>query len=146
MSQTRDALERLQARVKELETLTFPDVQLTALADALEHEAKSYETLLEKNEKKAEESERAGQAGAVLVFGFSLLFVTPIVAIIGVSLAKLLRHETEIAIACLAVGLLIIFGTFSARLRHLVAHRASSEWKRVRAAQREADELRSHVN
>ncbi len=142
MSQARDTLELLQARVKELEQLELPDAHLTTLADALEREAQSYRHLLEKNEKKAEEAERAGPAGGVLVFGFSLLFVTPIVAIIGVSLAKLLRHEAEVAVACLVFGVCIIVGTFSARLRHLVAHGTSSEWKRVRAAQREVEALR----
>lgn len=146
MSDARDELERLQVAVKALEAREVPDAQLEALAEALEREAAAYEQMLEKNERRAEASERGGLSGRVMAFGFSLLFVTPIVAIIGVSLAKLLRHETELAVAVLAFGVVLIVGTSFSPLRHLVAHRASGEWKRARDAVKQAEALRALIN
>lgn len=143
MSEARDRLERLQARVKELEALVLPDQQLQSLADALDREVHAYRAWLEKRERKAERAESGGQAGRVLGFAFSLLFVTPIVAIIGVSLGRALRHETEAAVACLVVGVLLVLGTFVGPLRHLVAHGASADWRRLRAAQREVEAIRT---
>lgn len=138
MSEARDRLERLQARVKELEAMVLPDQQLQSLADALDREVHAYRAWLEKRERKAERAESGGQAGRVLGFAFSLLFATPIVAIIGVSLGRALRHETEAAVACL-----VVLGTFVGPLRHLVAHGASADWRRLRAAQREVEAIRT---
>lgn len=142
----RDDIERLQTRIRELEASAVPDLHLAVLADSLEREASSYRLVLEKNEKRAEAAESGGQSGRILAFGFSLLFVTPIVAMIGVSLSKWLRHETELAVVSLISGALLILGIFFGPLRHLVAHRASAEWKRVRAATKEAEELRQLIN
>ena len=138
---SRDDIERLQARIRELEASTVPDLHLSTLAEALEREAQSYQQVLERNEKRAEAAER----GDILVFGFSLLFVTPIVAMIGVSLSKFLRHETGLAVLTLIIGALLILGIFLGPLRHLVAHRASGEWKRVRDATKQAEVLRQLI-
>lgn len=138
----RDDIERLQTRIKELEATSVPDLHLSSLADSLEREASAYQHVLERSEKRAEAAERGG----ILVFGFSLLFVTPIVAMIGVSLSKLLRHETELAVISLIVGALIVLGIFFGPLRHLVAHRTSGEWKRVRDATKQAELLRQLIN
>ncbi|MGV3624530.1 MAG: hypothetical protein ACO1OB_27165 [Archangium sp.] len=143
MSDARDAIEQLQARLKTLEASAVPDLHLSVLADSLENEARSYQQVLEKKEKRAEAAESGGQSGRVLAFGFSLLFVTPIVTMIGVSLAKLLRHEKEVSVVILIIGALLILGVFFGPLRHLVAHRASGEWRRVRDAMKEAETLRS---
>ena len=142
----RDDIERLQTRIKELESSVVPDQHLALLADSLEREADSYQQVLERDEKRAEAAESGGQSGRILVFGFSLLFVTPIVAMVGVSLSKLLRHETELSVVTLIFGLLLILGIFFGPLRHLVAHRASGEWKRVRDATKQAEGLRQLIS
>lgn len=147
MSETRNDIERLQTRVRELENAALPDSYFAGLADALEQEARSYQAVLEKNEKRAEAAEHgASFSGRLAVFAFALLVTTPLVGVIGSSLARQLRHQTEVAVILVIIGVLIIVAISFGPLRHLITHGASGEWKRVRNAQKEVDQLRALMN
>ena len=143
MSAERDALERAQVRLKELETNPITDEQLLLLATALEGEAQTYEQLLDRGERRALARQTTGQAVRLMTLGFALLFVTPMVAMIGVSLAKLLRHETEAAVALLALGLTVICITLFARTRRAIAHLVLTEWRFLKRVRKTAASLRA---
>lgn len=147
MSETRNDIERLQMELRDLEASALPDAYFAGLADALEQEARAYQTVLEKNEKRAEAAELGGSFSSRLaIFAFALLVTTPFVGVLGSAFARHLRHQTEIAVLLIIVGAsLIVAITFSA-LRHLITHRASAEWKRVRSAMKEVEELRAMIN
>ena len=140
MSAERDALENAQARLKELEAQ--PVVDLSLLAESLEREADAYEQVLEKGERRALARENVEAAARLVTFGFALLFVTPSVAMIGVSVSKLLRHQPEAAVGILILGGLLIFMTLMARVRRAIAHLVSAEWRFVARARRAAASLR----
>lgn len=142
MSAERDRLESAQARLKELEEHPLTDDQLSLLATALEREAESYQHLLEKGERRALARETTGPAARLMTFGFALLFVTPIVAMVGVSISKTLRHQPEAAVALLALGALLIAATLWGRARRAVAHLVSGEWRFIRRARKTAASLR----
>ena len=146
MSSDRDALERAQARLKELEAHPITDEQLALLAASLEREADTYAQVLERGERRALARDTTGQAVRLTTLGFTLLFVTPIVAMIGVSLAKLIRFEQELAALCLAVGLGLILATLSARARRAVAHLVLAEWRFIGRARRNASSLRALIS
>lgn len=145
MSAQRDALERAQARLKALESQGISDEQLALLARGLEREAEVYEQLLEKAERRAVARETPGQAARLMTFGFALLFVTPIVAMIGFSASKSLRHEAELAVSSLVLGLLLILATLLPRARRAVAHLFSAEWRFIHRARRSAASLRTLI-
>jgi len=145
MSAERDALENAQARLKELEVSPITDDQLSSLASALEREADAYEQLLEKGERRALARETTGAAARLMTFGFALLFVTPIVSMIGVSIAKALRTQQEAAMAMLALGALLIAATLMAKARRLIAHLVSAEWRLISRARRMAGSIRADL-
>ena len=144
MSEDRDALETAQARLKQLESASVTDDQLTRLAVSLEKEADTYEQVLTRGERRALAREATGPAARLMTFGFALLFVTPMVAMIGVSASKFFRHQLEAAVAMLALGVLLITGTLLAPARRLIAHLASSEWRFIGRARRTAAALRRY--
>ena len=141
MSAERDALEEAQARLKELEVSLVTDEQLTRLADSLEREAEVYEQVLEKGERRALARDATGPAARLMTFGFTLLFVTPMVSMIGVSISKLLRNQQEGAIAVIILGAVLITTTLVARARRSIAHLASAEWRFIAKARRVARTL-----
>ena len=143
MSAERDALERAQARLKELETNPITDEQLLLLATALEREAQTYEQLRDRGERRALARQTTGQGVRLVTLGFALLFVTPMVAMIGVSLSKLLRYETEAAVALLALGLTVICITLFARTRRAIAHLVLTEWRFLKRVKKTAASLRA---
>lgn len=134
MSAERDALEAAQARIRALESGAAVDLSL--LAEALRDEAERYQAVLEKGERKALSRENPGTAGRLMSFGFALLFVAPLVAMVGVSSAQFIRYQQEGAVLLVVLGVLLISGTFSRRVRRGVAHLFSPEWRLVRRAQR----------
>ncbi len=143
MSAERDALESAQAQLKNLEAHPITDDQLLLLADALDREAQTYEHVLEKGERRALARETTGPAARLMTFGFALLFVAPIVAMVGFSAAKLLKQQPEGAVAMLCAGALLIAVTLFGRARRAVAHLVSSEWRFVASARKSAAVLRS---
>lgn len=142
MSAARDALESAQARLKELERNPVTEDQLLVLANALEKEAQAYEQVLEKGERRALARENTDPTARLMTFGFALLFVTPAVAMIGVSLARQLKHQPEAAWAALVAGFLLIMATLLSRARRAVAHLVSPEWRFIASARRTAESLR----
>ena len=146
MSFERDALEQAQARLRELEAHPITDEQLAQLATSLEREASAYEQVLERGERRALARDTTGQAVRLTTLGFALLFVTPMVAMIGVSLSKLLRFEQELAVVCLAVGFALTLTTMFARARRAVAHLVLPEWRFIASARRSASSLRALIS
>ncbi|MDP2269883.1 MAG: hypothetical protein Q8N23_18880 [Archangium sp.] len=144
MSEERDALETAQGRLKQLESTSVTDDQLLLLAVSLEKEADTYEQVLTRGERRALARESTGPAARLMTFGFALLFVTPMVAMIGVSASKFFRHQAEAAVGMLALGVLLITGTLLAPARRLVAHLVSSEWRFIARARRTAAALRRY--
>lgn len=140
MSADRDALESAQARLKELEAQPVAD--LSVLAESLEREADTYEQLLEKGERRALARENTRASDRLITFGFALLFGTPSVAMIGISISKFLRHQPEAAVGILILGVVLIFMTLMARARRAIAHLVSAEWRLVARARRAAAALR----
>ncbi len=144
MSEERDALESAQVRLKQLEATTVTDDQLLLLAVSLEKEADTYEQVLTRGERRALARESTGPAARLMTFGFALLFVTPMVAMIGVSASKFFRHQTEAAVGMLALGVILIAATLLAPARRLIAHLASAEWRFISRARRTAAALRRY--
>lgn len=144
MSEERDALENAQARLKELESTPVTDDQLTLLAAALEKEADTYEQVLTRGERRALAKESTGPAARLMTFGFALLFLTPMVSMIGVSASKVVRHQSEAAVGMLVFGVSLITATLLAPARRLIAHLASVEWRFISRARRTAASLRGY--
>lgn len=145
MSEARDALERAQARLKELDSLPSMDEQLEQLAVALESEAERYQQLLEKGERRALAREITPPAARLMTFGFALGFVGPIVAMVGVSSSRFLRHQPELSAVILGAGVLLIIGTLVMRTQRAVAHLFSPEWRVVKRARRLSAHLRTFL-
>jgi hypothetical protein len=143
MSAQRDALEEAQAQLKALESSSISDEQLLLMADSLEREAASYEQVLEKGERRTLARDATGPAARLMTFGFALLFVTPMVSMIGVSISKLLRHQQEAAVAVIVLGASLITATLTARARRSIAHLASAEWRFIAKARRMAGAIRN---
>jgi len=141
MSEERDALERAQARLKRLEGQGTTDDQLEQLAAALEREARAYEQVLQRGEVRALARESTPPAARLLTFGFALGFVGPIVVMVGVSAARFLRNQPELAAVTLGAGLALIISTLLVRTQRAVAHLFSPEWRFVRRARRLASSL-----
>lgn len=139
MSALRDELEQVQVQLELLD----PEVtrrQLALLAEQLEREAQTWEQRLVQAEARATR-ETQGTAARVTAFGFALLFVTPIVAIIGTAAARSLRGQGELAVALLVGGLVLISAVSLGRVRRRVARVFSREWRLVRRARRELQGL-----
>lgn len=145
MSEARDALERTQARLKELEAQPSTDDQLARLATELEREAQGFEQLLARGERRALAREITPQAARLMTFGFSLGFVGPIVAMVGVSGARFLRHQPELSVVTALAGAVLIIATLLAPTQRAVAHLFSPEWRSARRARRMAARLRSFL-
>ena len=143
MSEARDALERAQARLKELEGQPSMEEQLDQLAASLESEAERYQQLLEKGERRALAREITPLAARLMTFGFALGFGGPIVAMVGVSSSRFLRHQPELAAVILGAGVLLIIGTLVMRTQRAVAHFFSPEWRVVKRARRLSADLRT---
>jgi hypothetical protein len=142
MSAHREALERAQARLVELDALSLTDAHLAQVADQLERELTAWESTLERGERVRLRQDVTGTGGRVLGFGFSLLFVAPIVAIIGSALGRVLRQEPELSVALLLLGAAVVGLTSWPRARRAVAHRVSTEWRFVRRVRAQVDALR----
>ena len=144
MSEARDALETAQARLKELESTSVSDEQLLLRAAALEKEAETYKQVLTRGERRALARETTGPAARLMTFGFALLFVTPMVSMIGVSASKFFRHQAGGAVSIMLLGVVLITATLLAPARQLIAHLASAEWRFIARVRRTAAALRRY--
>jgi hypothetical protein len=143
MSALRDELEQVQVQLKLLD----PEVtrrQLALLADQLEREAQTWEQRLVQAEARATR-ETQSTAARVTAFGFALLFVTPIVAIIGTAAARSLRGQGELAVALLVGGLALISAVSLGRVRRRIARVFSREWRLVRRTRHEMEVISSYA-
>jgi K+-sensing histidine kinase KdpD len=145
MSAERDELERTQARIRELESQPVTVEKLSLLASSLEREADSYEVLLVKSERRALAREHTNQTARLMTFGFAMVFVLPIVGMIGVSAGKALRHEPEAAGGMLFLGLVLIIGVVWGRAQAAVVHLVSTNWRLVRQARKAAAAVRGLI-
>lgn len=139
----RDELEELQARLIRVEARAPTREQLQALADQLDREAKAWSQRLEQVELRAMKGEVQGTATRVMSFGFMLLFVTPMVAIVGTALSRALRGESALAVVMVVLGLGALFATLSWRVRLRVGRWVSPEWRLVRRVTRLVAVLRA---
>lgn len=143
MSAARAELEQVQARLKELEARMISDVQLQVLADQLDREADAWEQQLDKGERRKLREDDTPPGGRLMAFGFALLAVTPVVAMVGISLSRMMRHEFELAWVLLSLGVLVVVVTSLPIARRFIAHRFSRAWKLSREARLEAAALRA---
>lgn len=136
MSQTRDALEAAQRALAVLEANAVPAAELQVVADQLAREIETWETMLDRGEKRVLATERVSLSGSVLSFGFAVVFVGPVVAIVGTALSRMMRHETELNVVTLISGIILISLALWPRARRAIAHRVSPEWRMLRLARR----------
>lgn len=137
----RAALELAQARLRELEARPAPEEPCPALAAALRREADGLEALLGRVEHRALAREGAGRGERVIFFSFSVLFVLPVVAMVGFSAGGALRREPAAAVGLLVAGAVLLAVAFSARARGAVRHAVSPDFRLVRDARRTATRL-----
>ncbi len=142
MSSLRSELEETQSELKALEARAVSAAQLEVLADQLEREATLWEQTMDRGEQRALKAESTPLGSKVISFGFTLLFVGPIVAMVGVSASKALRHEPEWSTVLVVTGLMIIAVTSWAKSRRFLAHRFAQEWRLTRKARALAATLR----
>ncbi len=143
MSTARAELEAAQAKLKALEAWAVNDEQLELLAAQLERETQAWEERLDRGERKVLREDTTGTAARVTGFGFSLLFVTPIVAMVGGALARTVKHEVELSVVMLVAGLAVVSVGSWPRARRIIAHRLSGEWRLLRVARAQAASLRA---
>ena len=140
----RDELEQVQVQLRLMDQQALTTRQLAQLADQLEREASAWEQRLTQVEARAVDEPRT-TAARLSGFGFTLLFVTPIVAMVGTALARLLRGQAELGVVLLVAGILTVGAGLSARVRRSIARVTSREWGLVRAARTQAARLREHL-
>ncbi|MFZ5444742.1 MAG: hypothetical protein ACOZQL_32415 [Myxococcota bacterium] len=140
----RDELEQVQVQLRLIDQQALTTRQLSQLADQLEREASAWEQRLAQVEARTADESRT-TAARLSGFGFTLLFVTPIVAMVGTALARLLRGQVELGVVLLVVGVLTVGAGLSVKVRRSVARVVSREWRLVRAARTQAARLREHL-
>jgi hypothetical protein len=137
----RAALEAAQARLRVLEVSVSTQADGEQLAAELRREADAVEALLGRVERHALAKEGAGPGARVMAFGFAVLFVLPVVAMVGFSLGGALRREPVAAGALLAFGVVLLAASFSPRAREVLRHRLSADFRLVRDARQLAERL-----
>lgn len=70
-----------------------------------------------------------------------MLFVLPVVAMVGFSLGAALRQEPIAAAGLLGLGALLLTASFSRHVRQRVRHRLSADFALVREGRRLAERL-----
>ncbi len=134
MSQTRDALEMAQRALSHLDASAVMPGELEHLARQLEGEIDTWEVLLDRGEKRVLARERPTLASSVMTFGFAVVFMGPVVAIVGTALSRMMRHQTELNVLSLCIGLVVVGVVSWGRARRALSHRVSREWRMLRTA------------
>lgn len=70
----------------------------------------------------------------VAAFGFQVLFVAPIVSMLGVAMGRKLRHQDEAAVLSMVVGLVVVLAWVVRPLRTRLLRRGAWRWRVVREA------------
>lgn len=140
MSALRDELEALQARRHQLAEALASSREAPLFVEVLEHELDALEKALTRGEARDDRrTARLPIVQRVATFGFVLLFVVPIVAIIGNSLGRSIRGQTELGVALACVGLAVTVATVVRRIRHAAWHSIARPWRLVREARQLTD-------
>jgi hypothetical protein len=132
----RERYEVLQARERELKASleTSRGVWLDEAAH-LEQEVEALERALTEREARMRRVEaRRPVSQRVAAFGFQVLFVAPIVAMVGVAMGRTLRHQDEAAVLVLVAGVLVLMAAVVRPLRTRLLRRSEPRWRVVRQA------------
>jgi hypothetical protein len=140
----RRALEAAQVRLRALERELATSESLTNLAFTLRREADALEAALGVGERRAARS-TVDPGTRLAAFGFMVLFVMPIVGMLGFTAGETLRNHQAVAVLSLLAGVLALAFVLSTRARAGVVHRLSAEWRLIREARRAADALEAPV-
>jgi hypothetical protein len=134
----REEYEALQAREKRVrEALAASEPSLHEEEARLSQELDWLERTLEQREERAaRQLARRPVSQRVAAFGFDVLFVVPIVSMLGITIGRRLRNEVEFSVLLLAVGLLIIALWVIRPVRTALLRLLSPEWRFVRRARR----------
>lgn len=132
----RERYEALQVREREAKAaLAASESALLDEAAHLEQEVEALEKSLTEDEARTSRAlARRPVSQRVAAFGFQVLFVAPIVAMVGVAIGRRLRHEDEAAVALLVVGLVVLLAWVVRPLRTRLLRRGERRWRVVREA------------
>lgn len=132
----RERYEVLQVREREAKaSLAASESALLDEAAHLEQEVEALEKSLTEGEARTSRAQaRRPVSQRVAAFGFQVLFVAPIVAMVGVAIGRRLRHQDEAAVALLVVGLLVLLAWVVRPLRTRLLRRGERRWRVVRQA------------
>ncbi|GMU58533.1 MAG: hypothetical protein AMXMBFR34_02960 [Myxococcaceae bacterium] len=130
-----EALQAREKRARDVLSGSTPAVQEEV--DHLSREVESLEKALEAREAGATRRlNRRPVSQRVAAFGFQVLFVAPMVAMVGVGLGRQLRYQREAAWLLLVGGLLLTLAWMVGPLRTAVLRGASAPWRLARRARR----------
>jgi len=129
--------EALQAREKSARALLASAPALHDEEGPLAHEVENLERALlhREHRQRQDESERP-VSQRVAAFGFQVLFIAPIVAMLGITIGRRLRNEAALAVLLLAVGGLVVLAWGVRPVRHALLRSLSPEWRFVRRTRR----------
>jgi hypothetical protein len=132
----RERYEVLQARERELKVSLETSrgvwldeaAQLAQEVEALERALTGSEARMRRVEARRPVSQR------VAAFGFQVLFVAPIIAMVGVAVGRRLRHEGAAAVALLVAGGLVLVASVVRPLWTRLWRWSEPRWRVVRQA------------
>jgi hypothetical protein len=134
----RSEYEALQVRQRRAcEMLAVSDAAVHVEAEQLSREVASLErALVEREARAARRLARRPVSQRVAAFGFHLLFVAPVVAMVGVALGRRTHDQRAVAGLLLACGLALTLAWAVGPLRTALLRRFSSPWRLVRRVRR----------
>jgi hypothetical protein len=137
LRQAYEALQVREKRAQEALAASHPSrdeqARLAQELDGLER------ALVQREARSARQLARRPVSERVAAFGFDVLFVAPIVSMLGITIGRRLRNEVELSVVLLAVGLLIIALWVIRPVRTALLRALSPDWRFVRRARRELD-------
>jgi hypothetical protein len=132
----RERYEVLQAQERELKA-SLETSRARWLDDAahLAQEVEALERALTEREVRMRRVEaRRPVSQRVAAFGFQVLFVAPIIAMVGVAVGRRLRHEGVAAVALLVAGVLVLVASVVRPLWTRLWRWSEPRWRVVRQA------------
>lgn len=133
-----EALQVREVRAREALAASAPAVRDEALR--LTREVEDLEKALEDREARATRRlDRRPVSQRVAAFGFHVLFVAPIVMMVGVALGRHARYQPAAAWALLLGGVVVTLAWVVSPLRTVALRQVSPSWRLVRRARRAVD-------
>ncbi|MEW5742731.1 MAG: hypothetical protein AB1938_27690 [Myxococcota bacterium] len=130
-----EALQAREKRAREVLSASAPAVHVEV--EHLSLEVDHLEKALRERESRATRRLASRPVSQrVAAFGFQVLFVAPIVAMVGVALGRQARYQPEVAWVLLVSGLLLTLSWVVGPLRTAVLRGVSPAWRLVRRARR----------